>query len=713
MISKRRPSVACSSGTAAEGHDDGRRPTSTNWSARLPWNITDCYHRRNRERWQSAWLYVTQGREIGIVTANYAHSNEDWKNVRLSNINLSVRTSNCLYHMGLTTLGELASLSEAELLRQPNFGRKSLNEVKALLSSTEGLTLREECTDKEDELDFLTIEESISSILLRPVQTLDLTTRASNVMENQGITTVGELVQLTESELLRTPNAGRLTINNLKSVLAQLGLSLGTTVQNWPSKEELALLLEARARDRLDRTQTPIGRFAFLEDELCAIVKAAVGTSERAIVTRRTGWDGDRVWTLEELANDPTASGRTSRVSRERIRQIESKAIEKIQKKGMSTPILYRAIALIEENAPLANVNIPDLLRRHGITQTALGYEALSAAMNTFQVDWDLVYTVIGQDAFLLPSDQVGEIECSWSILVEAAVDQDFVELDRIANVDRYADPLSLEVAVSGVSEIPSLGWLNRDRRIYWSPDRVRRGWNKPINVCRKILTVAPEVPLKRLTAAVKRARTVRDFPPDDTFMNMLLASDEFEVDDGMVSRGESFKPGMLSNTDQVMIRAAMDAGTVTTFTELREVLVRQGLSANYAQVLMVVSPFWVTVERGKYRFIGKQSQLDESWLKEPAEVDEIEGCQERLVGLEVNYRHLVIGNHRIDEELVRPGQWSLRDEKGNDLGKIDVTSRMIRGLNRSFLTAGVEVGTYVIIDFSESEEEFSAMMFY
>ena len=60
--------------------------------------------------------------------ANYAHPNEDWKNVRLSDIDLSVRTSNCLYRMGLATLGELASLSDVELLRQPNFGRKSLNE---------------------------------------------------------------------------------------------------------------------------------------------------------------------------------------------------------------------------------------------------------------------------------------------------------------------------------------------------------------------------------------------------------------------------------------------------------------------------------------------------------------------------------------------------------------------------------------------------------
>ena len=613
--------------------------------------------------------------------------------------------------MGLTTLGELASLSEAELLMQPNFGRISLNEVKALLSSTDVLTLRDACTDEEANLDFLTIEESTLSTLLRPVQTLDLTARASNLMVIQGITTVGELVQLTESELRRIPNTGRLTINNLKSVLTELGLSLETTVKNWPNKEALALLLEARARDGLDRTRTPIGKCAFLEDELCATVKVAVGTSECAIIMRRTGWDGDRVWTLEELANDPIASGRASRVTRERIRQIESKAIRKIQKKGMSTPLLVRAVALIEENAPLATSSLPTLLRRHGITRCALGYEALNAAVNTFQIEWNLVYTIIGQDAFLLPSDQANEIKRSWSFLVEVAGDRDFVELDEIVTSERHERFLSLNVAMSGVSEVPPLAWLDRNCRTYWSLDRVKRGWNKSINVCRKILTVAPEVPTTRLTAAVKRARTVSTCPPEDVLESMLRALKEFDVRDGMVSQGVGFIPETLSNSDRVMIGAAMEAGTVSTFLELRGALVRQGLSTSYAHMLITISPFWVRTTRGKYRFVGKQAQLNDFRWKETVKPDRVEEYKEQLVELEVNHRHLVTGRHRFSKDDVKAGRWSLRDENGNDLGEVDVTESMMKGLDRVFLAASIGVGTFVIIDFSD--DEFAAVMFW
>ena len=106
------------------------------------------------------------------MPVQYAHPDEDWKNIRLSNIELTVRTSNCLYGMGLTTLGDLARMSEAELLRQPNFGRKCLTEVRTLLSSTDGLAPSDESTNGEDTLDFDSIEEPLLSTLLRPVQTL-------------------------------------------------------------------------------------------------------------------------------------------------------------------------------------------------------------------------------------------------------------------------------------------------------------------------------------------------------------------------------------------------------------------------------------------------------------------------------------------------------------------------------------------------------------
>ena len=74
------------------------------------------------------------------------------------------------------------------------------------------------------------------------------------------------------------------------------------------------------------------------------------------------------------------------------------------------------------------------------------------------------------------------------------------------------------------------------------------------------------------------------------------------------------------------------------------------------------------------------------------------------MVELEIGHRHLVTGTHRIDENLVRPGQWSLKDEMGNELGKIEVTANMVKGLSAAFAAAGIGVGTFVIIDFSDQQ---------
>ncbi len=71
-------------------------------------------------------------------------------------------------------------------------------------------------------------------ILLRPVDDLELTVRSANCLKAETIQYIGDLVQKTEVELLKTPNLGRKSLNEIKDVLAQRGLSLGMRLENWP-----------------------------------------------------------------------------------------------------------------------------------------------------------------------------------------------------------------------------------------------------------------------------------------------------------------------------------------------------------------------------------------------------------------------------------------------------------------------------------------------
>ena len=74
----------------------------------------------------------------------------------------------------------------------------------------------------------------IDPLLLRPVDDLELTVRSANCLKAENIYYIGDLIQRTENELLKTPNLGRKSLNEIKEVLAARDLSLGMKLENWP-----------------------------------------------------------------------------------------------------------------------------------------------------------------------------------------------------------------------------------------------------------------------------------------------------------------------------------------------------------------------------------------------------------------------------------------------------------------------------------------------
>ncbi len=85
-------------------------------------------------------------------------------------------------------------------------------------------------------------ELAFNPALLKKVDELELSVRSANCLKNDNIVYIGDLIQKTEAEMLRTPNFGRKSLNEIKEVLAQMGLHLGMEVTNWPPEniEELA-----------------------------------------------------------------------------------------------------------------------------------------------------------------------------------------------------------------------------------------------------------------------------------------------------------------------------------------------------------------------------------------------------------------------------------------------------------------------------------------
>ncbi len=78
------------------------------------------------------------------------------------------------------------------------------------------------------------VEEAFDPVLLRPVDDLELTVRSANCLKAENIFYIGDLIQRTEVELLKTPNLGKKSLTEIKDVLAIKGLSLGSRLENWP-----------------------------------------------------------------------------------------------------------------------------------------------------------------------------------------------------------------------------------------------------------------------------------------------------------------------------------------------------------------------------------------------------------------------------------------------------------------------------------------------
>ncbi len=81
-------------------------------------------------------------------------------------------------------------------------------------------------------------DEPLNDNLFRSVDELELSVRSANCLQNANITLIGELVQRTEQDMLKTKNFGRKSLKEIKEILGSMGLSLGMKIDNWPQMLE-------------------------------------------------------------------------------------------------------------------------------------------------------------------------------------------------------------------------------------------------------------------------------------------------------------------------------------------------------------------------------------------------------------------------------------------------------------------------------------------
>ena len=147
--------------------------------------------------------------------------------VPISDFELSVRSRTCLRQMTIRTLGDLLKISESELLSYKNFGETSLSEIKAMLSQ-QGLRLGQalQPIDQATPEMAASAEGDVSPTMNLPVSELELSVRSRKALQRLGVSTLGELAQRSEAELVAIKNFGQTSLSEIKRQLGVHGFSL-------------------------------------------------------------------------------------------------------------------------------------------------------------------------------------------------------------------------------------------------------------------------------------------------------------------------------------------------------------------------------------------------------------------------------------------------------------------------------------------------------
>jgi DNA-directed RNA polymerase subunit alpha len=153
------------------------------------------------------------------------------------------------YHVGNARVGERTDLDKLTLEIETN-GAVNAEDTIALaariLQDQLQLFVNFEEPQAVQQIEVVQEDLEFNRNLLRKVDELELSVRSANCLKNDNIVYIGDLVQKTEAEMLRTPNFGRKSLNEIKEVLAQMGLHLGMEIATWPPEniEDMAKRLE-------------------------------------------------------------------------------------------------------------------------------------------------------------------------------------------------------------------------------------------------------------------------------------------------------------------------------------------------------------------------------------------------------------------------------------------------------------------------------------
>jgi Bacterial RNA polymerase, alpha chain C terminal domain/Sigma-70, region 4 len=544
---------------------------------------------------------------------------------RLDEIDLSVRTSNCLNTLNIKYLGELIQYTPAKLMQIHAFGKKSLQELKALFATVKlplGLQIPEWTPDLvgpisieatnlptigEPEKDWPTPTQK--AFLARRLSQFHLSDRVAAIVQASGIVRVGDLAIRSPNDAKTLVGSDQAALRELTGLLASEQLHFGVTIPGWSSEIatdwEQAFPAEMhgiRGRHALPLPDTSTADLQRLEDELENLVRLtspSVSDRNLMVVSQFFGFDGTGKKTLEEV-------GQSFGVTRERVRQIVKQFTKRLHRRSLYLPIFRLACNHILESLPNTPRAVSQSLHAQQITKTEFDVTGIVAIVKLLG-EQDLFDNIsIGEVTLAVKKDEAGYFKRVPRIAraIVSAFGCGHIEhilSDLDAASEQTVDALQVTTILG---RNPDVRWLNQEREWFTIIETKR---NRLSNIVRKVLSVAQKISISELRGAIKRVHRLDGFAPPSDILRSFCSSLPFcdVVDEHVISNQALSLTETLGEIESCFYDVLREHGPAMSLNALREECLQRGMNANSFYQYITYSPIICRLVREVYALVG------------------------------------------------------------------------------------------------------------
>jgi hypothetical protein len=565
----------------------------------------------------------------------------------VNTLELSVRTANCCNNEKIKYVGDLIQRTEKELISAKNFGRKSLNEVKELLSKL-NLKLGMKITDWESipsqelarrmqaaegliEESLLTYKQDKRLLLklIRKVKEFDLSFKSLRCLNALKIVYIADLIQLKSRDLLKIRSFGRKSLTEIEEKLAQMDLRLNTKIEGWPPSNLNALIKEnekelederkaeaqqiekdirqEKQMERGDHTtnlllsEEPI----YLEDYLNYLSRLSKGERDRKIILTYYGWDGERPKTLEY-------TGRNYDLTRERVRQIiikfENQLNSLTKVKIHYKSILENILKMIINMLPALLSEVKTVLIKNKIIYKDFSIDILYDLGRLFNLEIPFKGINIRKTHLLIPSNASTVVK---NVIQKAkkAIEHNGVATiyDITAQVNMESKYPLTDSFTKTILSLFNVKWLDEATGWFWLTDISR---NRLLNLIRKILSVSGTIEVSNLRSGIKRWHRMAGFaPPKRVLLELCRQLSWCNVIGEIIMADPpiDWQQELKGTNDWAMVAVLREYGPIMTSSDFEKKCLEIGVNRNSFWQHLSFSPFIARFDTNIYGLRGSK----------------------------------------------------------------------------------------------------------